>query len=378
MSMVRPWKRKWNETYYVTLSGKQIPLGKDEREAWKEFQRLVPPDANGDTDDVRGLVDRYLSFVANSADHSAKTYEIDSGHLNSFADSLGEYFPLADVIGQHLTDWADRRFADCSPTTKNQGMRTVKACWAWGCQQGILKANTLKYAKMPTPKIREVFFPSDQWQAIVSAAKNAQLKDYLTVILESGLRPQEMHKAQVRHYQDGRLVFPREESKGKKRCRVVPLNPASVAIVERLIAGREPNEFIFTNTAGKPWNKDAIGCAVRRLRKKLTIPEGKKLVATACRHSFAYVGLTQGGEPMAVSKAMGHVDTRMIETRYGHVETNLEYLDRGKTLKDNPFLPPVNGNGNGKVNGKAGAPPVDCQQRGSHPRPVNGNGKAGA
>ena len=78
---------------------------------------------------------------------------------------------------------------------------------------------------------------------------------------------------------------------------------------------------------------------------------------------------------MAVSKAMGHVDTRMIETRYGHVETNLEYLDRGKTLKENPFLPPVNGNGNGKVNGKAGAHPVDCQQRGSHPRPLNGNRK---
>ncbi len=89
---------------------------------------------------------------------------------------------------------------------------------------------------------------------------------------------------------------------------------------------------------------------------------------------------------MAVAKSMGHVDTRMIETRYGHVETNLEYLDRGKTLKDNPFLPPVNGNGNGKVNGQwqgqgqrqGGCAPVDCRQRGSHPRPVNGNGKAGA
>jgi len=73
---------------------------------------------------------------------------------------------------------------------------------------------------------------------------------------------------------------------------------------------------------------------------------------------------------MAVSKAMGHVDTRMIETRYGHVETNLEYLDRGKTLKENPFLPSVNGKA-AKVNGKAGAPPVNRRNRqvGSHPRP---------
>jgi hypothetical protein len=154
------------------------------------------------------------------------------------------------------------------------------------------------------------------------------------------------------------------------------LNPASITIVERLIAGREPNDFIFLNTADQPWNKDSIGCAVRRLRKKANLPG---LVATACRHSYAYAALTQGGEPMAVAKSMGHVDTRMIETRYGHVETNLEYLDRGKTLKDNPFLPPVNGRA-AKVNGKgkASAPPVDCQQRGSHPRPVNGNGKAGA
>ena len=125
MSKARMWKRKSNETYYVTLSDKQIPLGKDERKAQQELQRLVPPDANGETDDVRGLVDRYLSFVANSADHSPKTYEIDSGHLNSFADSLGEYFPLADVIGQHLTDWADRRFADCSTTTSASASRAA-------------------------------------------------------------------------------------------------------------------------------------------------------------------------------------------------------------------------------------------------------------
>ena len=39
MSMARTWKREWNQTYYVTLSGKQIPLGKDERESTAGMQQ---------------------------------------------------------------------------------------------------------------------------------------------------------------------------------------------------------------------------------------------------------------------------------------------------------------------------------------------------
>jgi integrase len=72
-----------------------------------------------------------------------------------------------------------------------------------------------------------------------------------------------------------------------------------------------------------------------RLRKKLNIPE---LCAYMCRHSFAHANLVQGGDPLAVSKAMGHRDTKMTATRYGHLEASLDYLKRGKALKINPFV----------------------------------------
>ena len=74
---------------------------------------------------------------------------------------------------------------------------------------------------------------------------------------------------------------------------------------------------------------------MRRLKKKLNIPE---LCAYMCRHSFAHANLVQGGDPLAVAKAMGHRDTKMIATRYGHVEKSLDYLKRGTTLKINPFV----------------------------------------
>jgi integrase len=337
--------RKQTQSWYVKIDGKFVPLGRDEREARKKYQELLPPESNADTDDVRSLVSAYLDYV--SANLSPGTYGLASVHLNSFLTHLGEYFPVDEVKGFHLQQWADKRFAGLSDTYKNQGMRTVKACWSWGTRMGLIPIDPLRPVRLPPAAQRETFFPPDQWRTIVDGVPKQPFRDYLTVALESGLRPQEIHQARVRHYQQGMLIFSKKESKGKKRRRVIPLNPASVQIVERLIAQRTgPDDHIFLNTEGRPWVKSAVNCAMRRLRKKVKLAG---LCAYSLRHSYAHANLIQGGDPVAIAKAMGHVDTRMLETRYGHLEQNLGYLARGKALKNNPFLD--NGNGNGDSNG---------------------------
>jgi hypothetical protein len=50
------WFREQNETYYVTIDGQQIPLGKDEREARIRYCELVPLESRGEATDVRGSV----------------------------------------------------------------------------------------------------------------------------------------------------------------------------------------------------------------------------------------------------------------------------------------------------------------------------------
>jgi integrase len=327
--------RSGTKSWYVKIDGKFVPLGRDERAARQKYQQLVPPEAREDTDDVQTLVAAYLGYVASNL--SPGTYGIASTHLNSFLAHLGDSFPNDEVRGFHLQQWADKRFAGLSDTYKNQGMRTVKACWSWGTRNGFIPADPIRPVRLPPAAQRETFFAPEQWPAMVAAVPKQAFRDYLTVALESGLRPQEIHQARVRHYQAGMLVFAREESKGKKRRRVIPLNPVSVQIVERLIAQRSgPNDYIFLNSQGRPWCKSAVNCAMRRLRKKADFPG---VCAYSLRHSFAYAALTQGANPMQVAKAMGHVSTRMIDTRYGHVEQSLDYLARGKALKDNPFLP---------------------------------------
>ena len=45
-----------------------------------------------------------------------------------------------------------------------------------------------------------------------------------------------------------------------------------------------------------------------------------KLCATTLRHSWAHHRLESGQDSLIVSKLMGHVDGRMLATRYGHIE----------------------------------------------------------
>jgi integrase len=336
--------RKSTQSYYVKLGGKFVPLGRDEQEARKKYRSLVPQPMRMEGDTIGAIIGAYLDYLA--ANRTNGTFDIAARHLRDFAESVGGLCSAVVVRGFHLQAWGDKRFAGKSASYKNRGMRAVKCCWSWAAAMGIIPTNTLRDVRLPPPGQREAYIPVDQWAKLVAAVRDEPFRDYVTTMLESGLRPQEIHQARVRHYrpESQALIYERVNSKGKKRKRVVPLNPASLAIVERLIAQRTgADAFIFLNRRGRPWTKDSVNCRMRRLRAKLNMPG---LCAYTLRHSFAHATLTQGGDPLAVAKAMGHVDTRMIATRYGHLDENVKYLQGGKVLKQNPFLPVV-------------APPVD-------------------
>ena len=166
-------------------------------------------------------------------------------------------------------------------------------------------------------------------------------------MLDSGARPQEVCRAEARHFdrENCRLVFPASESKGKKRPRVIYLPPVSLEIVNRL-AKDGP---IFRTTKGTAWTRNSVNCRFKRLKRKLKMP---KLCATVLRHSYAHHRLETGTDSMIVSKLMGHVDGRMLATRYGHIEQNTAYMLEQARSTSNPFLPvqvaePVQGSGQG-------------------------------
>jgi integrase len=117
----------------------------------------------------------------------------------------------------------------------------------------------------------------------------------------------------------------------------VYLPDEALAIVKRL-AKQYPEGKLFRNSDGIPWNHDSINCRFRRLKDRLKLPA---LTATMMRHSFAHYRLTSGQDALTVSKLMGHVDTRMLSTRYGHLDQNEGFMSAAANAVPFPDLPTI-------------------------------------
>jgi integrase len=192
----------------------------------------------------------------------------------------------------------------------------------WAKSMGYVDRNPIEGMPKPSAHVRQDFLPPDTWSKVLELATDQPFRDYLTVMFSSGARPVEMGKFEACQLNGNRLILPIEKSKGKKRSRVVYLPDDALQIVLRL-AKTYPIGPLFRNSAGNPWNKDSIRCRFRRLKRELKMPT---LTPTTLRHSFAHYRLSSGQDALTVAKLLGHVDTRMVATRYGHLEANVEYM----------------------------------------------------
>ena len=126
----------------------------------------------------------------------------------------------------------------------------------------------------------------------------------------------------AKHVGNNTIVLPVKDSKGKRKNRVIYLNDAAKEQAERL-AKQYPDEAIFRNADGKPWNKDSINCRMRRLKKKLDWPW---LCLTVLRHSFAHAHVANGTDVLLLQSLMGHSSTRMLDTVYAHSDKAVDAL----------------------------------------------------
>ncbi len=72
-----------------------------------------------------------------------------------------------------------------------------------------------------------------------------------------------------------------------------------------------------------------MNCRFKRLKRIMKMP---KLCATTLRHSFAHHQLESGQDSLIVSKLLGHVDGRMLATRYGHIEEGKRLAEEARKI----------------------------------------------
>jgi hypothetical protein len=95
--------------------------------------------ARPETVTARQLFDRYLATHANGT-LEASSLGTARTHLNQLAGSLGERFRAQALTLLDLQGHVDRRRKKgVSPVTLKKEVATLRACWNWAAQAGVLK-----------------------------------------------------------------------------------------------------------------------------------------------------------------------------------------------------------------------------------------------
>lgn len=383
----RPARRLW----YVQMAGKQINLGPDRDAAFERYHELmidvrrhgsVPQAIPSPPVLVVEVIDKFLDWV--HTHRSPETFEWYRYRLQRFAEQH-RTLTVSDLRPYHVQEWVNGyRF---SQTSRRNYMRTMKRCMQWALRQGYIEKHPLQDLELPASERRETTVSDAEFAEILELTRDDSFRQLLIVTWETGCRPQESLRVEARHVDaiHQRWVFPKSESKTKKRVRVVYMTPTAWKLIERLL-GENPTGPLFRNSHGVPWTTDAVNNAFSRIRermgksrltkdkedipdkelrafmktlskvrciagkvrakkdsellnearRKLRLKRNKSLVPTyslyALRHAWATRALQRGVDPLTTAILMGHSDPSMLAKVYQHLSLNPEHL-RAQAVK---------------------------------------------
>lgn len=265
-------------------------------------------------------------FLAWSENHQAvRTTQLYKDHLNPYIKHLGV---LADLPAENMKPFQVNDYIsahpDWSSTYKNVIVTALNRPFNWGCDSGYIEKNPIKKAFKPSTESRKTYAkPEDIDDMLAHLPPDDSFRDFLTFLWHSFSRPQEARHIEARHVDltNGLIVFPKKESKGKRRERCILLLKTTLPIIERLVK-KYPEGKLFRDSRGNPWSKSAVCWRFASLAEKT----GKDLTAYSVRHGICTAALEEGKSVIDVAAAAGHVDGTMVARIYSHVHENKNRL----------------------------------------------------
>jgi len=339
MRQPKPFWKKSHRCWYVKIDGIQHRLDPDEKKAWKLYYKMMSGTRIvGEDDPVVDVISQFMDW--SEANHAPDTYRFYRVYNQSFLRSLPHTLKLRDLKPIHVTRWIDKHWPaqdirnhagklvtpKASNNTRNGAVRAVTRPLNWARKQGLIQVAPLEGLEKPKATPRDAYLWPEQYETLLDLVKDEAFRDIMQILRHTGCRPQEARTMEARWFnrEDRCWEFPREESKGKVKRRVVLLDDVAFEITQRL-ALRNPEGPIFRNTQGNLWRKQALIDRCVRLRPKA----GFYVTPYAIRHTFATDAIIRGVDLVTVAQLMGHADLRMLSEIYQHVDKRGDHLRRG-------------------------------------------------
>ena len=205
------------------------------------------------------------------------------------------------------------RFDQKSAATRNRYMDTLKAIFNFGVRLELTTNNPMKIWKKATERPREVELTLEDLTKIYEAAPD-HLKWVIEVEWELGTRPgcSELFSLKWSDIDFENDIIRVRGTKTVTSNRLIPLTPN---FKERLIEMKKKSGSNYViEFKGKP----IVSCktAFKAACRRAGIDYGVRLYDI--RHLFASTILANGGDLKAVSKLLGHSNTKMTADIYYH------------------------------------------------------------
>lgn len=326
--MRKPYERRYKGKFlgwYILHEGKQVWLGRFEAEARENLkllmdgQPIIKPGEEVHSSDTRlqEVVDTFLDY--HKIISRPKTYEWYRNFLKEFCPHFGNV-KVSTLTPRAVLAWLATK-KNWGDNSRHGAVRAIKAAMRHALESRVIRVDPLAKLKRPRAVAREgAELTPEQWAKILEHV-SGDFRDILLFLRLTGCRPQEARAVEARHFRSGVIVFPRVESKGKLRERVIWLGEKAKEIVVRLVA-KYPTGPIFRRK-GKAWSPQVLVSWFKRLKAKTGIPN---LCAYSIRHTYATECVINGMDSIILAKLMGHSNTKMLEAVYAKHGQRTEFM----------------------------------------------------
>jgi integrase len=324
MRQPQPFWKSTHKCWYLKLNRKDVRLDPDEKKAWDLYHKIMGRQLDLTADPrVVPLVDEFLEYAQK---HKAPgTYNFYRHYVKSFADTLSPTLKVSGLKAYYLSRWIDGLYPphDGHQNSRRNGIRAIQRALNWAVKEDLILSNPLAKVSKPAAVARDAYLTTDQFKKLIAAIKHEVVRDYVMVLRLTGCRPQEarIFTAAMLDCKGRCFVVPRDLAKSKREERVILLNKEAFAICRRL-AIKHPEGPILRNTRGRPWTAKAL----YRHCDDLTTKLGFYVSPGVLRHVFVTDALTNGVDPITLSKLVGHRDLNMIQRVYNKLQKRTDHM----------------------------------------------------
>jgi len=280
----------------------------------------------------------YLQVCARRGDRSA--YSQQRVVENFFAPTIGP-FVVEELTREDVREWRQSmielrtrsgyrrglpvRFEKIPETTEelrrrqqsaNRLLVVLKAALNYALAEGFVECSGAAWREIkifPSIQYPRCKFLSDDEQHMVVAASEGEFKWLVTGALYTGARAGELSLLRVEHFLGERIHVPGELSKNKKGRNIV-LERSGREFFSALVAGRSPEQLIFTNHRHRWSNRELW----RRSLAVAIKTEIEGFSFNVLRHTAAANWVRAGIPLKYIAEQLGH-SVFVCERHYAHI-----------------------------------------------------------